>query len=276
MSQANEALAADDTVKTEEQQQPEPQGLMDEARQNEPVSEETNEQPGDIPHLEPQEEEDDGGPYDRPDWFPEKFWDDDGPNLENMAKSIKHLEGMVSKGKHKAPEDGKYNTEFLGENVPQDDELLTFFSGWAKDNGISQGAFEDLAGKVMEMGGANAEAETLSVAQEKQMLGENADEIIKSNITWANGLKGKGVISQDELEEIDIWGGTAIGARLLQKVRAMTGENINIPTTTAYQAGRESQDDFRARMNQKMADPKYGTDAAYTRSVEKEFEDYYK
>ena len=127
MSQANEALAADDTEKTEEQQQPEPQGLMDEARQNEPVSEETNEQPGDIPHLEPQEDEDDGGPYDRPDWFPEKFWDDDGPNLENMAKSIKHLEGMVSKGKHKAPEDGKYNTEFLGDNVPQDDELLTLF-----------------------------------------------------------------------------------------------------------------------------------------------------
>ena len=178
MSQANEALAADDTEKTEEQQQPEPQGLMDEARQNEPVSEETNEQPGDIPHLEPQEDEDDGGPYDRPDWFPEKFWDDDGPNLENMAKSIKHLEGMVSKGKHKAPEDGKYNTEFLGDSVPQDDQLLTFFSGWAKDNGISQGAFEVWQARLGD--GCQLDAEALSVAQEN--AGENADEIIKSNL----------------------------------------------------------------------------------------------
>jgi hypothetical protein len=276
MSQANEALAADDTVKTEEQQQPEPQGLMDEARQNEPVSEETNEQPGDIPHLEPQEEVDDDGPYERPEWYPDKFWDDDGPNLEKLTEAYTNLEKQFHQGKHKAPEGGKYNTEFLGDSVPQDDALLTFFSGWAKDNGISQAAFEGLAGKVMEMGGANAEAETLSIAQEKKMLGENADEIIKSNITWANGLVNKGIISKDELDEIDIWGGTAVGARLLQKVRAMTGENVNIPTTTAYEAGKESEDDFRSRINQKMADPKYGTDPAYTRSVEKEFEDRYK
>lgn len=126
------------------------------------------------------------------------------------------------------------------------------------------------------MGGVNAEAETLSIAQEKKALGENADEIIKSNITWANGLVGKGIISEDELSEIDIWGGTATGARLLQKVRAMTGENITIPTTTAYQAGKESEDDFRNRINSKMADPKYGTDPSYTRSVEKEFEERYK
>ena len=56
----------------------------------------------------------------------------------------------------------------------------------------------------------------------------------------------------------------------------MTGENVNIPTTTAYEAGKESEDDFRNRINSKMADPKYGTDPAYTRSVEKEFEDRYK
>ena len=108
------------------------------------------------------------------------------------------------------------------------------------------------------------------------MLGDNADEIIKSNLTWADGLMNKGIISEDELNEIDIWGGTAVGARLLQKVRAMTGENVTIPTTTAYSAAKEGEDDFKSRMNQKMADPKYGTDAAYTRSVEKEFEDYYK
>jgi len=276
MSQANEALAADETVKPEEQQQPEPQGLMDEARKNEPVTNTETEEPGEIPHLEPQDEDVNDGPYERPEWYPEKFWDDDGPNLEKIVDAYSNLEKQFSQGKHKAPEDGKYDTKFLGDNIPEGDELLDYFSGWAKDNGISQAAFEGLAGKVMEMGGVNAEAETLSIAQEKKALGENADEIIKSNITWANGLVGKGIISEDELSEIDIWGGTATGARLLQKVRAMTGENITIPTTTAYQAGKESEDDFRNRINTKMADPKYGTDPAYTRSVEKEFEERYK
>ena len=274
MSQSNEALAAEPVE--QEQQQPEPQGLMEQARQDNPVSHETNEQPGDIPHLEPDADAEPDGPYERPDWMPEKFWDDDGPDLEKMAESYNNLEKQFSQGKHKAPADGKYNTEFLGDSVPQDDQLLTFFTGWAKDNGISQAAFESLAGQVVEMGQSSAEAETTSLAQEKKMLGENADEIIKSNLTWADGLMNKGIISEEELNEIDIWGGTAVGARLLQKVRSMTGENVTIPTTTAYSASKESEDDFRNRMNAKMTDPKYGTDPSYTRAVEKEFEDRYK
>ena len=274
MSQSNEALAAEPVE--QEQQQPEPQGLMEQARQENPVSHETNEQPGDIPHLEPDADAEPDGPYERPDWMPEKFWDDDGPDLEKMAESYNNLEKQFSQGKHKAPEGGKYNTEFLGDSVPQDDQLLTFFTGWAKDNGISQAAFESLAGQVVEMGQSSAEEETTSLAQEKKMLGENADEIIKSNLIWADGLMNKGIISEEELNEIDIWGGTAVGARLLQKVRSMTGENVTIPTTTAYSASKESEDDFRNRINSKMADPKYGTDPAYTRAVEKEFEDRYK
>lgn len=274
MSQSNEALAAEPVE--QEQQQPEPQGLMEQARQDNPVSHETNEQPGDIPHLEPEEDAEPDGPYERPDWMPEKFWDDDGPDLEKMAESYNNLEKQFSQGKHKAPQDGKYDTEFLGDSVAQDDQLLTFFTGWAKDNGISQAAFESLAGQVVEMGQSSAEEETTSLAQEKKMLGDNADEIIKSNLTWADGLLNKGIISKDELNEIDIWGGTAVGARLLQKVRAMTGENVTIPTTTAYSAEKEGEDDFKSRINGMMADPRYGTDPSYTRAVEKEFEDRYK
>ena len=276
MSQSNEALAAEEPVVQEEQQQPEPQGLMEQARQENPVSHETEEKPGDIPHMEPNDDGEAEGPYERPDWYPEKFWDDDGPNLEKIAEAYTNLEKQFHQGKHKAPEDGKYDTEFLGDSVSQDDQLLTYFSGWAKENGISQAAFEGLAGKVLEMGGVQQQEEQLSLAQERKALGENADEIIRSNMTWADSLANKGIISEDELNEIDVWGGTATGARLLQKVRAMTGENVTIPTNTAYAASKESEDDFRARINQKMADPKYGTDQAYTRSVEKEFEERYK
>ena len=140
----------------------------------------------------------------------------------------------------------------------------TYFTGWAKDNGISRAAFEDLARQGSCDGGRNRkQAETMSLAQEKKMLGDNADEIIKSNLTWADGLLNKGIISEDELNEIDIWGGTAVGARLLQKVRAMTGENVTIPTTTALWATKEGEDDFKSRINGMMTDPRYGTDARY-------------
>ena len=276
MNQSNEALAAEEPVVQEEQQQPEPQGLMEQVRQENPVSHETKE-PEPINHLEPDNDGEAEGPYERPEWYPEKFWDDDGPNLEKIAEAYSNLEKQFHQGKHKAPEDGKYDTKFMEEaGVQGDDELVGFFAGWAKDNGISQAAFEGLAGKVLEMGGVQQQDEQLSLAQEKKALGENADEIIKSNMTWADSLVNKGIISQDELNEIDVWGGTATGARLLQKVRAMTGENVTIPTSTAFAAAKESEDDFRARINNKMADPKYGTDPSYTKSVEKEFEERYK
>lgn len=277
MSQSNEALAAVEPDVQETQQQPEPQGLMEQVRQDNPVSHETEEKPGEIPHLEPNDEGEPDGPYERPEWYPEKFWDDDGPNLEKIAEAYTNLEKQFHQGKHKAPEGGKYDTKFMEEaGIQGDDELVNYFSGWAKDNGISQAAFESLAGKVLEMGGVQQQEEQLSLSQERKALGENADEIIRSNMTWADSLANKGIISQDELNEIDVWGGTATGARLLQKVRAMTGENVTIPTNTAYAASKESEDDFRARINQKMADPKYGVDQAYTRAVEKEFEERYK
>lgn len=274
MSQSNEALAAEN-VEQQEQQQPEPQGLMDQYRQENPVSHETKEEEP-INHLE--ETDDTGeadGPYERPDWMPEKFWDDDGPDLEKMSNAYTNLEKQFHQGKHKAPE--KYDTKFMEEaGVGSDDEMVNFFSGWAKDNGISQAAFESLAGKVLEMGGSAAQEDAISIAQERRELGDNADEILKSNMQWADGLHNKGILSEAELNEMDIWGGTAVGARLLQKVRAMTGENVTIPTTTAYASSKESEDEFKTRINAKMSDPKYGTDPAYTRQVEKEFEDRYK
>ena len=57
MSQSNEALAAEQPVEQEEQQQPEPQGLMETQPRN--VSQETSEDKEPISHLEGEETEED-------------------------------------------------------------------------------------------------------------------------------------------------------------------------------------------------------------------------
>ena len=114
-----------------------------------------------------------------------------------------------------------------------------------------------------------------SIEAEKKILGANADEIIKSNLVWADSLLDKGSISKEEHEEIDVWGGTAAGARLLQKVRAMTGENVSIPLVTEHQ-NTVSEDEFREDVQKLMSDPRYGVDAAYTRGVENKFKERFR
>ena len=73
---------------------------------------------------------------------------------------------------------------------------------------------------------------------------------------------------------MNVWGGSAIGQRLMQKMRGMTGDLSQIPIADVAEAGM-SDDDFRRSMQSKMADPRYGTDMKFTRDVEKEFERRY-
>ena len=54
----------------------------------------------------------------------------------------------------------------------------------------------------------------------------------------------------------------------------MTGDMSKIPVAEVAEAG-QSEDDFKVSMQSKMADPRYGNDAAFTRAVEKEFEQRY-
>jgi len=88
-------------------------------------------------------------PLERPDYWPENFWkkDDNEPDLEGIAKSWTDLRKQISQGKHKAPADGKYNLEVFGEEA-ETNPMATTLSSWAKDNGLSQTAFDDLVGNL--------------------------------------------------------------------------------------------------------------------------------
>jgi len=201
----------------------------------------------------------------RPDDFPTKFWDEkEGPDIENLVKSYNNLEKKLSEGRPKAPE--TYDVSPL-EGVVEDDPLLKDYTIWAKENGVSQEAFIDLAKKFVDMGYQSEQDSKMDIEKERSLLGENANEIIKSNINWGRGLVSKGIFTEKDYSELEVLGGTAGGQRLMQKLRQMQGEK-DIPVV-AIAGNQLDKEELFAR----VADPRYQTDPAFRRQTEKMFED---
>jgi hypothetical protein len=218
----------------------------------------------DIPHLEATAEDD--GPLERPDWWPENFWkkDDAEPDLEAIAKSWTDLRKQISQGKHKAPEDGKYDLSSFGD-TPDDDPVKGHVSKWAQEYGVSQLALDALVGPIIEMGGEEVERVQFDAAAEKKSLGPNADTIIKGMTEWGAGLVKKGIWGKDDFEEFKVMGGTANGIKALMKLRE--SYEGRIPTQSAPVDGAPSKDELYAM----VGDPKYKSDPAYRSKVERMF-----
>jgi hypothetical protein len=175
------------------------------------------------------------------------------------------LRKQISQGKHKAPEDGKYDMTAFAQ-IPDDDPVRGHVSNWAKEFGVSQAALDALVGPVVAMQGEQQEQVTMSIEQERKALGPNADAIIKGMGEWGAGLVRKGVLSKDDFEEFKYMGGTANGIRVLSKLREAF-EGTRIPTQSIPSEGAPSKDE----LYQMVADPKYKTDVAYRQKVERMF-----
>jgi hypothetical protein len=202
--------------------------------------------------------------------LPEKFWKDGAPRVDEALKARAELEKQFKRGDHKVPE--KYDTTFLtAKGVAEDDPLLGSFQSWAKEHGVSQDAFRKLAENYVETQMKAADAVRINVEAEKAKLGPHADKVIGDMVGWAQGLVAKGIWSQDDFDEFRIMGGTARGLNALMKVREYYGETKRIPTQLAEVSDRPSRDD----LNQMIADPRYKSDAAFRRKVEKAFEQMY-
>ena len=147
-----------------------------------PKDEQTEEQPMSVFDQDPSEEivsnDDDDEAFERPDYYPEKFWDEDGPDVEKLAKSYAELEKAFKHGKHKAPEDG-YNVEDLVDRgLDLEDPTVQVYQEWAQKYGISQTAFEELAGGILEIAGEQDEMIAYDRQEEMNKLGERAQEKI--------------------------------------------------------------------------------------------------
>lgn len=243
-------------------------GLMAEEAQN-IESEEKNAEEEAISHI---QNEDTGGEeelaegeiYERPDWFPEKFWDEkDGPNIENMAKSINHLEKKLGET---APD--KYDLSEV--DVDPDDAVIQAVLEFGKEKQLSNKSVTGLINKVIEITGGVQQEEEINIAQEKEKLGVNATEIIQSNINWGKKLVADGIFTKDDYAELEVLGGTAEGQRVMQKIRGLINGKQEIPTVS-LPGDAPDKDELRAM----VADPRYQTDPVFRKKTEKAFEQAY-
>lgn len=222
------------------------------------------EAPGIVPGQTP------GSPIDRPEWLPENFWNGDKgeANYEAMAKSWGDMRKLVSAGKHKAPEGGKYDTASIAwAGDIEQDPLAKNYVGWAQKWGISQAAFDELATQVNEMASANQEP-AIDTQAELKALGPNANAVVDGMVNWARGMVQKGIWGADDFDEFKVMGGTANGMRALMKIReAYEGR---IPLQSSPVEGAPSKEE----LYQMVGDPKYKTDAAYRQKVERMFQQF--
>jgi hypothetical protein len=247
-------------------------GLLDNVQVTDETTKPDNPQTAEISHKaaapgapEPDE------PLERPDFWPENFWkkDSNEPDLEGIAKSWSDLRKQISQGKHKAPADGKYDLKAFGEEADTN-PIASTLSGWAKDNGLSQAAFDDLVGNLQTQAAELMQGDMVDPAVEMKQLGPNGNAIVSGMVDWARGLVNKGVWSKDDFEEFKIMGGTARGITALMKVReAYEGR---VPLQSASLDGAPSKEELYAM----VGDPKYKTDTAYRQKVERLFNQYAK
>lgn len=207
---------------------------------------------------------------DRPDWWPENFWNKENgePDLEGMAKSWKDMRKIVSKGAHKAPPEGKYDLSAFGDNA-EELPMVPVFKDWAAKNGVSQAAFDEIAGQLSSMAGEAQGGQVIDAAAERRSLGPNADAQINGMVNWARGMVNKGIWSSEDFDEFKIMGGTAKGLKALQKLRS--AYEGNIPTESAPIDGMPTDQELQ----QMVGDPKYKTDASYRSKVERLFNSRY-
>jgi hypothetical protein len=204
----------------------------------------------------------------RPDYIPEKFWKDGKADTESLAKGYAELEGKMRAGKHKAPEDGKYDTKFMEDKIPDDDPMLAQFNKMAVEKGLSQGDYEDLVNMVLQ-NGANAEQQiTFDRDAELKTLGPNAEKIIEEQVDWARKLVKSEYWGVDDFEEFKIMAGTAGGIKAIMAMRRFYGDTTTIPTNISpVEDALPSKEECYAMVN----DPKYQTDAGYRKKVEETF-----
>ena len=251
----------------EEQAPSQDKGLL--ANMREEVKAETPED-GDQP-IAHKTEEDNTKKAERPDFVPEKFWDKDKGEVRQQEafKSLGELEKKLSQGKHKAPEE--YDYEVLDKNGwTKDDPVVEKFTVWSKENNISQENFDQLVKQVIEIAGQGTAQEEINSQEELKKLGNNGTAVIKQNLEWIDGKVQDGVFTKEEAEVMDTWGNTALGIKLISKIKNLTGDLAPLPLSDVSEI-QESLVEFNDRMDSLMSDERYGSDKEFTRNVEKEY-----
>lgn len=224
---------------------------------------ETQEQPFQIrPEENAENETESDEPLERPDFYPEKFWDDDGPDVENLAKSYAELEKAFKAGKHKAPKDGYETSDLVDKGLDLEDPSVAAFQDWSQKYGISQQAFEELAGQVLEFSQTGQEAVEYDRQQEMNKLGERG----KEKIAYLERHITKASLTNNEREALAYSLSSADAINAMTKfIQGYTNEGI--PTSPVVATPEMSEADLA----QAIADPRWQTDDVWRTKIEKQW-----
>lgn len=233
----------------------------------------------------------------RPAYIAEQFWDVEKGTLkdEALANSYNELRNKFNKlsqdkgGKapekaedylvdykppHRArPSDGQKDGDLLdryGELDPKD-PVFVAMANFAKKGGMSPADFNDGMQELMETLHPIL-PEVFNPAKEKALLGEGAEQMIKTNRGWIDTLARNGVVNEDEFNLLLGFGATALGVQLTNKLRLNSGEKpIPVNLNGGANKGRKTPDECQAM----MADERYHADGAvgdaYRAEVDKAF-----
>jgi hypothetical protein len=196
---------------------------------------------------------------DRPDYYPEKFWNEDGPDVEKLAKSYAELEKAFKSGKHKAPE-GDYNVDNLVEQgLDLEDPTVQAYQDWAKKYGVSQQAFEELAGNILAMTGEQEQALEYNRQEEMKKLGDRAQE----KISYLERHIMKAGLGDNERQALAMGLDNADAINAMVKfIQGYTNENI--PTQQVVDTGDMTREDLSTAIR----DPRWNTDPAWRTKME--------
>ena len=228
-----------------------------------PITEAASQEEAPIPVHEVQEEapSDNDDPLERPDYYPAKFWSEDGPDVEKLAKSYAELEKKFKSGKHKAPEE--YDVSQLADQgLDSDDPTVSVYQDWAKENGISQAAFEDLASRVLSLSKDEQESVEYDQRAEMEKLGNNAREKIQMveralmKVSMSNSERESFAASLNNAESINAF---------VKYHQSMTNENI--PIKEAIQQSKMTKED----LDSAVSDPRWKTDAGWRTKIERQW-----
>lgn len=222
-----------------------------------------------------------------PEYIPSKFWNSDTQevNVEDLGASYKALEkklGMRTDELSKqireelqneisgqAPEQYEIAAPELPEGVNLDIDpempLLQWWAETARNKGLSQEEF-DAGIKAF----VDNEVNSLpNLENEKQLLGDNADQRIESADLWA-----KKNLSAESYDTVANLASTANGVRVIEEIMKLT-KDAPIPNTETKIDVTPDPLDLKAMMK----DPRYWKDGerdpAYIKKVSDLYEKYY-
>jgi len=151
------------------------------------------------------------------------------------------------------------------------DPVFIAMSKAAKSAKISSEQFNDLMQVAMEELHPILPA-PFNPEKEKALLGEGAENMIKTNRDWIDTMVRNGIVNEDEFNLLLNFGATALGVQLTNKLRLNSGEKP-IPTNLNGNAntGRKTPDECQAM----MADERYYAEGsvgdAFRAEVDKAF-----